>query len=162
AAAGNKPFSSTQRFGLGARATLAVFPPRPDMPASVLDGALERLYTATPFTEFDSAYAFHGPAWQWLTQTYYRGDAKATARALCDAALLQLAKTGITRSEQSISFIGGWHRDAQGHSAKLATIMCAANGPARLQPVLAAAGLPQLRLRIILMTHTSELGSTPD
>lgn len=160
--AGTGPFSSTQRFGLGTRATLAIYPATADMSATVVDGVLQRLYTATPFTEFDSAYGMHGPATQWLAQSYYQGNDKATAKALCQAQIMQLAKTGITRSEQSISFVGGWRFDAQGHSAKLATIMCAANEPGRLQSTLAAADLPTPRLRIILMTHTAQLGSTPD
>lgn len=159
--AGTRPFSSTMRFGLGARATLAVFPPDPDMPAWMLNGALQRLYTATPFTVFDSAYAFHRPAYRWLSQTYYDGNEQATAQALCTAQMLQLAHTGITRSEQSISFIGGWRFNDQRHSPKLATIMCAATQPGQLQAILAAEDLPAPRVRIILMTHTKQLGVGP-
>src|SRR5699024_5620166 len=101
----DQPFSSTMRYGLGARATLVLYPPRPNRPPACLDGVLERIFTATPFTEFDSAYAFHGPAYAWLSRTYYGGDAQAGNEALCTAQVLTLARAHITRSEQSVSFI---------------------------------------------------------
>lgn len=155
---GDGPFASGQRVGLGARATLEVFAPSDAMSESTLDGALERLYTATPFTEFDSAYALHKPAKQWLQQRFYGGDARAVDDALCTAQVLELARTGITHSEQSTSFVGGWKLDEAGYSSKLADLLCAAERPQQLAPVLQRLGLPQPRLRILLMTHTHELG----
>lgn len=155
---GDGAFASGQRVGLGARATLELFAPSAEMDAQVLDGALERLYTATPFTEFDSAYAMHKPASQWLRERFYRNDGQALDEALCTAQVLELARTQITHSEQSISFIGGWRHDERGYSSKLGDVMCAAERPAQLAPRLQRLGLPVPRLRIVLMTHTHELG----
>lgn len=157
AAMDDQPFSSSMRFGLGARATLELFPPRSDMPSGELDGALERIFTATPFTEFDSAYAFHSPAADWLAATYYHGDARAVGEALCTAGVLALARQRILRSEQSISFIGGWRFDRDGHSRDLDDILCAARRPRELaQSGRLRGAVP--RLRVILMTHTDQLG----
>lgn len=155
---GDGAFSSSQRVGLGARATLELVAPAADLDAYTLDGALERLYTATPFTEFDSAYALHKPASQWLRERYYDNDSQALDDALCTAQVLELARTQITHSEQSISFIGGWRHDDSGYSSKLADVLCAAQRPAELAPVLQELGLPVPDVRIILMTHTHELG----
>lgn len=162
AALGDKPFASNQRHALGARATLALHPARPGMPEPVLDAALDRIFTATPYTEFDSAYAFHGPAFAWLTQTYYGGSAEAEGEALCTAGVLELARTHITRSEQSISFIGGWHFDASGHSPRLQSILCSARKPHELAATFARLHEVPPRVRIILMTHTDQLGESAD
>src|SRR5699024_3491903 len=97
-----------------------------------------------------------------LIQTYYKGIERATDQALCKAQILQLARTSITRSEQSISFIGGWRFDSQGYSPKLATIFCAADQPEKLRAMLTAADLPIPRVHIILMTHTAQLGMNPE
>jgi hypothetical protein len=70
---------------------------------------------------------------------------------------LTLAKADITRSQQSISFIGGWAFDDSGHSYKLGTVMCAARKPGELKPTLKRLGEPVPRVRIILMTHTDQL-----
>lgn len=155
---GAAAFASSQRFGLGARATLAVFPPRAAMPVAELDGALERIFTATPYTEFDSAYAFHGPAMTWLATRYYAGDAQTEGEALCTAGVLELARAGITRSEQSISFIGGWRFGANGHSSKLDSILCSARKPRELAAVFQQLHETAPRIRVILMTHTDQLG----
>ncbi|HET7929828.1 MAG TPA: hypothetical protein VFL63_00340 [Rhodanobacteraceae bacterium] len=158
AALGGRPFSSDQRYGLGVQATLAVIAPHPGPSPQALDGALERIFTATPFTEFDSAYAFHGPASEWLARTYYNGDAQALGEALCTAGVLELARTHITRSEQSISFIGGWRFDAKGHSPRLQSILCSARKPRELAATFARLHEAPPRVRIILMTHTDQLG----
>src|SRR5699024_10082613 len=152
------PFSSSLRFGLGARATLALYPPEEDMDPAVLDGALERIYTATPFTEFDSAYAFHKPANVWLDENYYDNDRAALNDDLCTAQVLELARTDIIDSEQSISFIGGWRFDDAGDSPKLHAVLCAARRPQELSETLAELEQPVPRVRSILMTHTHELG----
>jgi hypothetical protein len=158
AAFDDQPFSSVMRYGLGARATLKLYPVRADMKPAALNGALARIFTATPYTEFDSAYAFHAPAYTWLAKTYYHGDRKAGSEALCTAEVLELSRTRITRSEQSISFIGGWAFDASGHSYKLATVLCAARKPKELKAALTRLHEPVPRVRIILMTHTDQLG----
>lgn len=155
---GDGPFSSSQRLGIGTRATIELHSPAADMPEAVLDGLLARLYTATPFTEFDSAYAMHQPASAWLLQNFYHGDEAALDDARCTAQVLELARTNITHSEQSISFLGGWGKDAAGHSDKLQTVLCAAERPPQLAATLWQLGLPMPRVRIILMTHTHELG----
>lgn len=159
---GDGAFASDQRVGLGARATLELFPPDDAMDVATLDGVLERLYTATPFTEFDSAYALHKPAQQWLGQRFYDDDGQALDDALCTAQVLELARTQITDSEQSISFIGGWRHDDSGYSSKLHDVLCAAQRPGELAPVLQGLGLPVPEVRIILMTHTHELGQDAD
>src|ERR1700722_18149437 len=46
-----------QRFALGARAALLVYRDQVAGSAVALDGTLERVLTATPWSEFDSAYA---------------------------------------------------------------------------------------------------------
>ncbi|MGH8225634.1 MAG: hypothetical protein ACRER1_05740, partial [Gammaproteobacteria bacterium] len=51
----DKPFATDQRYALGARATLELYPPQTDDSAQIA-GALERILTATPYTEFDSSY----------------------------------------------------------------------------------------------------------
>lgn len=158
---GTQPYSSTLRYALGARATIEVFPPQPDMLGYALNGSLQRIFTATPFTEFDSAYAFHGPAKNWLANTYYDGNAQALKKAMCTAKVLELARIGITRSEQSISFIGGWGFNANGYSSKLATVLCAAFRPQQMHTKLSQLGLPTPRIRIILMTHTNQLAISP-
>jgi hypothetical protein len=154
---GDQPFSSAMRYGLGARAAIELYPPQPDMDSVALNGALERIFTATPFTVFDNAYAFHGPAYTWLTAAYYDNDRRAGSEDLCTAQILELARTHITRSEQSISFIGGWGFDAKGRSYKLATIRCAARKPGELKETLAHLDEPVPRVHIILMTHTDQL-----
>lgn len=156
AAMGDQPFSSSMRFGLGARATLVLHPARPVMPAAELDGALDRIFTATPFTEFDSAYAFHTPAEDWLADTYYQHNPRAVGDALCTADVLALARQRILRSEQSVSFIGGWRFSVGGFSARLADILCVARRPRELAQADRLRGdVP--RVRVILMTHTDQL-----
>lgn len=155
---GDRPFASNQRYGLGARATLALYPPHARMPAGSLDAVLDRIFTATPFTEFDSAYAFHGPAFTWLAQRDYQGDPEALGEALCTAGVLELARTHITRSEQSISFIGGWKFDGHGFSSRLQSILCSARKPRELAATFARLHEAPPRIRVILMTHTDQLG----
>ena len=68
AALDDKLFSPAdgQRFALGARAALLVYRNQVAGSAVALDGTLERVLTATPWSEFDSAYAFRGgPAWSY-------------------------------------------------------------------------------------------------
>ena len=107
---GNRLFSppDNQRYSLGARATLVVYGDRVAGSVTDLDGALERVLTATPWTEFDSAYAFRGgPAYDYLKTRFYSGSDDALEADLCRAIVLDLAATHIDVSEQSLPFIGG-------------------------------------------------------
>ncbi|MGH8225097.1 MAG: hypothetical protein ACRER1_02945 [Gammaproteobacteria bacterium] len=154
----DKPFATDQRYALGARATLELYPPQTDDSAQIA-GALERILTATPYTEFDSSYAFRGgPVFKWQSANDYHGNTTALNEDLCTADVLQLARTRIADSEQSISFVGGWGLDASGDSWRLDNILCAARKPQELAPVFSRLGEPMPRVRIILMTLTYQLG----
>lgn len=131
AALGNRPFSPPdgQRFALGARATLVVYRNRTD--ERDVDGALERVLTATPWSEFDSAYAFRGgPAGDYLRTRFYRGDEAALGADLCRATVLDLAATNIDASEQSIPLVGGFHFE-NGRSDQLDTLTAQLATPPR-------------------------------
>ena len=165
AALGNRLFSPAQgqRFAFGARAALEVYAPRVAGSANDLDGVLERVLTATPWTEFDSAYAFRGgPAYEYLLSRFYGGNAPHLDADLCRATILDLAQTDVHVSEQSLPFVGGWgFKD--GRSAPLATIECAlhANRDATVQAGLRAMDRPQPVVRFVLMTHTAQLATQP-
>ena len=165
AALGDRLFSPAdgQRFSLGARATLVVYRDRVAGSIANLDGALERILTATPWTEFDSAYAFRGgPAYDYLKAKYYAGNDAALENDLCAATLLDLAATNIDVSEQSLPFVGGWGFE-DGTSYRLNSILCpaaAARDP-RVVAGLRAMGKTMPIVRFVLMTHTSELATLP-
>ncbi len=160
---GNRLFSPPdgQRFSLGARAALVVYRNRVSGSVVDLDGALERILTATPWSEFDSAYAFRGgPAYDYLSSRFYAGDGQRLNADLCRASILDLAATNIEISEQSLPFIGGWGF-ANGRSDRLNTIECAMD--ARRDPQVIA-GLQTMRrampdVTFVLMTHTSQLAT---
>ena len=77
--------------------------------AVALNGVLERVLSATPWSEFDSAYAFRGgPAAAYLRDRFYNGSDDRLSADLCKATVLDLAATNIDESEQSLPFIGGW------------------------------------------------------
>ncbi len=165
AALGDRLFSPPdgQRFSLGARAALVVYRNRVAGNVVDLDGALERILTATPWSEFDSAYAFRGgPAYDYLAAKFYAGNGRRLSADLCRATILDLAATDIAISEQSLPFIGGWGF-ARGSSDRLDTIACVMD--AASQPGVTAAlqtmgrGAPVIK--IVLMTHTSELATLP-
>lgn len=161
AALGDRRFSPPdgQRFALGARATLVVYRNRTD--ERDVDGALERVLTATPWSEFDSAYAFRGgPAGDYLRNRFYRGDETALGADLCRATVLDLAATNIDASEQSIPLVGGFHFE-NGHSDRLDTIECpwrAASDP-RVAAGLHRIGKPMPAVRFVLMTLTAQLAT---
>lgn len=163
AALGNRTFSPAdgQRFSLGARAALLVYSNRVGDSALALDGVLERVLTATPWTEFDSAYAFRGgPAATYLLQRYYGNDSAHLSDDLCRASVLELARTNIGISEQSVSFVGGWGMH-DGRSDKLDTIRCvmgAKNDPTVVAG-LRSMNRPMPVVRFVLMTHTSQLAT---
>jgi hypothetical protein len=165
AALGNRLFSPPegQRYSLGARATLVVYADRVAGSAIDLDGALERVLTATPWSEFDSAYAFRGgPANEYLLSRFYAGAAGALNSDLCRAALLDLAATNIEISEQSLPFVGGWAFDGR-RSERLDTIECAMNAghDSIVTSGVAAMHKPMPLVKFVLMTHTSELAALP-
>ncbi|MGB8520643.1 MAG: hypothetical protein WCD38_10835 [Candidatus Tumulicola sp.] len=162
---GNRLFSPAdgQRYSLGARAALVVY--RDEVVGSViaLDGALERILTATPWTEFDSAYAFRGgPAYDYLKERFYSGNDDELETDLCHATILDLAATNIDVSEQSLPFIGGWGF-ADGRSTKLNTILCAMNAGSdpHVAAGLRAMGKSMPVVTFVLMTHTSQLATLP-
>ena len=163
AALDDRPFSPPdgQRFALGARATLVVYRGRSD-PRDV-DGALERVLSATPWSEFDSAYAFRGgPASDYLRTRFYHGDQAALDDDLCRATVLDLAATHIDASEQSLPFVGGFHFE-NGRSERLDTLECpwrAASDP-HVIAGLRRIGKPMPDIRFVLMTLTPELAALP-
>lgn len=133
--------------------------------AQQVDALLERLLTATPFTEFDSAYAVRGVAQEdYLASLYkerYPGetDDQRSARIddnVCDATILQLALTGTGYSEQFMSFVNGWDAD------KIFTIRCFIHERKGMAERLKKLNKAAPTVRVLLMTHTSELGTTSD
>lgn len=162
-ALGDRPFSPPdgQRFGLGARAALVVFRGRTDQPD--VDGTLERVLTATPWSEFDSAYAFRGgPASDYLRTRFYAGDERLLAADLCRATILDLAATHIDASEQSLPFVGGWHFQ-NGRSERLDTLECPhwASTDAAVVAGLHRMGKTMPAIRFVLMTLTAQLATLP-
>jgi hypothetical protein len=153
------------RVAPGAIATIDAYRRVEDLTPEEINGALERVLTATPWTEFDSAYAFRGPPVEAYLGAYFNSDPKKMYAALCDASIIQLAVTNIHYSEQFVSFIGGWQdRPVAGYpvSARLDTIRCFMNEPAKLADRGMLQGKPTPEIKALLMTHTSELGITPD
>jgi hypothetical protein len=152
-----------QRFALGARATLAIYKDRVTGNPIDIDGALERVLSATPWTEFDSAYAFRGgPVQEYMQSKLYAGDEVHMSADICKATILDLAATNLNVSEQSMAFVGGWKLEG-GHSGKLDTIQCVlgAAGDASIVTALHAMGKPMPDIKIVLMTHTSQLATLP-
>ena len=153
------------RIAPGAIATINAYRNAEDLTPQQINGALERVLTATPWTEFDSAYAFRGSPVEGYLGSYFGSDTAAMATALCDASIIQLAITNIQSSEQFVNFIGGWNdRTLAGHpvSPRLDTIRCFMNEPAKLVERGMLQGKPAPEIKVLLMTHTSELGATPD
>jgi hypothetical protein len=165
AALDDKLFSPAdgQRFALGARAALLVYRNQVAGSAVALDGTLERVLTATPWSEFDSAYAFRGgPAWSYLQSRFYAGGDDRLNADLCKATILDLAATHIDSSEQSVPFVGGW-RFADGESQPLDSIECMidASSDAGLASALRAMNKPMPTIKVVLMTHTAQLATLP-
>lgn len=160
---GDQPFSPTgTRYALGARATLALYRPSVvDGNPVLLRGALERVLTATPYTEFDSAYAFRGgPVEKYIADKQgLHGD--EFEQKTCEDTILALAYQNITVSEQSMNFIGGF-KFKDGSSKRLGTIACYATEPARLRRETDRMNRPVPTVRILLMTSTFELGRNSD
>lgn len=163
AALDDKLFSPAdgQRFALGARAALLVYRNQVAGSAVALDGTLERVLTATPWSEFDSAYAFRGgPAWSYLQSRFYAGSDDRLSADLCKATILDLASTHIDSSEQSVPFVGGW-RFVDGSSQPLDSIKCMidASSDTGLVAALRAMGKRMPTIKVVLMTHTAQLAA---
>ncbi len=162
-ALGNRVFSPPdgQRFALGARAALVVYHDQVGASAVALNGVLERVLSATPWSEFDSAYAFRGgPADAYLRDRFYNGSDDRLSADLCKATVLDLAATNIDESEQSLPFIGGW-KFAGGKSGPLGTIECTMNAAydAGVGSALRAMKKRMPSIKIVLMTHTAQLAT---
>ena len=150
-----------QRFALGARAALLVYRNQVAGSAVALNGTLERVLTATPWSEFDSAYAFRGgPAWSYLQSRFYGGSDDRLNADLCRATVLDLAATHIDSSEQSVPFVGGW-KFADGKSQPLESIECMIDAPSDtgLIAALHAMDKPMPTVKVVLMTHTAQLAA---
>jgi len=80
---------------------------------TVLFGALERMLTTTPFTEFESAYTVMAPvrdmnspgSASYYMRSLYDGDVMKAESDYCQAVLAELAHGNITSSEQSIGYM---------------------------------------------------------
>ncbi|MCS6763747.1 MAG: hypothetical protein MO853_06935 [Candidatus Protistobacter heckmanni] len=128
---------------------------------SNVDGTLERLLTGTPFTEFDSVYAFRGIADEYLRTQVYRGEAHALDVAGCQAAVLELAAARTAHVEVSAGFVGCWQIEG-GVSPRQERIKCLARMPRELEPALLKLHWPVPAVRVLLMKATAELGLTQD
>ena len=158
----------------GALATMERYRDDSKLSDPQISAVLERVLTATPFTEFDSAYAVRGVVQDdYLTGLYqnrYPGEdnGKINARindSLCDATILELAMTNTSYSEQFLSFVGGWgSKTPTGDPAKLVAIRCFIHERKALagNEHFKALGKPLPHVKVLLMTHTSELGATSD
>lgn len=165
AALGDTLFSPAdgQRFALGARAALVVYRNEVAGSLTALNGTLERVLTATPWSEFDSAYAFRaGPAGEYLRDRFYGGNDKRLNADLCKATILDLAATNIDASEQSLPFVGGW-RFHNGTSGALDWIDCVmhASADSQLRANLHEMNRGIPTVKIVLMTHTAQLATLP-
>jgi hypothetical protein len=143
------------RIAPGAIATLRAYGTGIDnLTEEEINGALERVLTSTPWTEFDSAYAFRGA----ITGAYLPrlSSGMAVNKALCDASILELAVTRTVYSEQFLSFVGGWGQ----RESKLGVIRCFMTEPAALAASGQIKEMPVPEIKVLLMTHTSELGAT--
>jgi hypothetical protein len=153
--------AESQRFALGARAAIVIYRNQVAGSAVALNGTLERVLTATPWSEFDSAYAFRGgPAGAYLRDRFYGGSDERLSADLCRATILQLAATHIDESEQSLPFLGGW-RFSAGKSGPLEMIECVMHAPddTSLRAALSAMKKPMPSIKIVFMTHTAQLGT---
>jgi len=158
--------SGNSRVAAATLATLKIWHDADKLDDRQIDAALERVLTATPWTEFDSAYAVRGTVESSYLVPMYGGGSNDNAAwtregdAMCDATILQLALTNTSYSEQFMSFVGGW-----GNGSKVAersrAIGCFVYPRKALldNEHFKALGKPLPQVKILLMTHTSELGA---
>lgn len=152
------------RIAPGAVATLRGYGTKIDsLTREQIDGALERVLTTTPWTEFDSAYALRGAITDQYLPTFFN-DPVTTANGLCDASILELAVTRTAYSEQFLSFVGGWGKPTPGHpvSPKLDIVRCFLFEPGVLAAAGRLKGMTVPEIKVLFMTHTGELGATTD
>lgn len=150
------------RIAPGAIATIRAYGTRIDkLSREQINGALERVLTSTPWTEFDSAYAIRGAITDQYLPTLFSGPT-AASDGLCDASILELAITRTAYSEQFMSFVGGWGKPSHGHLAKLDIIRCFMAEPQVLAGAGKLKGMGAPEIKVLLMTHTSEFGTTTD
>lgn len=151
------PYAPNRRYGLGARATLKIYSESRDENPAILSGALQRILTTTPFTEFDSAYAFRGdPGETYLESKFYNDSEAELSTALCKAEVLELGATDVTNSEQSVNFIGGW-KFKNDRSNRLVNILCYGDEPRKLAPIFQIMDKPVPTVHVLLMTSSAEL-----
>jgi len=154
--------ASNPRIQPGASATVAAYGRNiSELTAEQVNGALERVLTTTPWTEFDSAYAFRSAPVESYLEAYFGDNLVRRSRTLCDASILELAVTRTSYSEQFLSFIGGWGlTTVTGYpvSPKLDVIRCFTGGPRALAAAGGLRGRMVPEVKVLLMTHTSELG----
>jgi hypothetical protein len=146
------------RFSPGALETVKLYGKDPDkLSEAEINGALSRVLTTTPWTDFDSAYAFRGaPIYSFLASVYH-DDARLN-KDVCDAAIIELAVTHTRYSEQFIFFVGGW---GAAPSSRLDNIRCFMKEPAALAATgkFKALGVSEPKIKSLIMTNTSDLGS---
>jgi hypothetical protein len=164
---GKSPLTGpANRFAPGAIATLRAYGTDiPQLTAQQINGALQRVLTSTPWTEFDSAYAFRGAPVEGYLSATFGHDITKMNKALCDASILELATTDTVYSEQFLNFIGGWGFKivaGQPVSSKLDVIRCFTSEPEALAVRGLLKGKPMPVIKVLLMTHTSELAATSD
>ncbi len=146
------------RFSPGALATVKLYGKDPDkLTEAQVNGALARVLTTTPWTDFDSAYAFRGAPISGFLASVYHDDARLN-KDVCDAAIIELAVTHTGYSEQFIFFVGGW---GPAPSSRLDNIRCFMKEPAALAAAgkFKALGVSEPKIKSLIMTNTSDLGS---
>lgn len=171
ALAADEKIRQNPRVVLAALDTLKKYSAMKNPTDQQIDAALERVLTATPFTEFDSAYAVRGEVSHAYLEKYYKdlypqdNDGNKTDErinnAICDATILELAVTNTVYSEQFLSFVGGWG-DAARARGKQEYLRCFIGQRKSVleNEHIKALGKPLPRIRVLVMTHTSELGAT--
>src|SRR5258708_9588776 len=146
------------RFSPGALETVKLYGKDSNkLSEAQVNGALERVLTTTPWTDFDSAYAFRGaPIYSFLASVY-KDDARLN-KDVCDATIIDFAVTHTGYSEQFIFFVGGW---GPAPSSRLDNIRCFMKEPAALAAAgkFKALGVSEPKIKSLIMTNTSDLGS---
>lgn len=157
-------YGPSNRIAPGAVATLRGYGTKIDsLTREEIDGALERVLTTTPWTEFDSAYALRGAITDQYLSTFF-SDPVTASKGLCDASILELAVTRTAYSEQFLSFVGGWGKPTPGHpvSPKLDIVRCFLFEPGVLAAGERLKGMTVPEIKVLFMTHTGELGAATD
>src|SRR5258708_479597 len=93
------------RFSPGALATVKLYGKDPNkLSEAQVNGALERVLTTTPWTDFDSAYAFRGaPIYSFLASVY-KDDARLN-KHVCAATITNPPPTHTGNSAHSLFFL---------------------------------------------------------